>query len=156
MGRRKIVRERASDVSLEYVKTAIRNYEKMRKACEDIEIYNPSLLQKGGINLLAFDPKLTPSEETFITPKVYDQGKMDRYLEEKEKIYLLESGIHNLENRYRKIAHTLFIEGASWQETMETYCVSKMTLCRIRKEAINQIALFVDQYMFWKVQSLFG
>lgn len=156
MGRRKIVREYASDEGITYVKTTIRDYKRMRKFCDDTERNNPSLLQRGGINLSAFNPELTPSEETFVTPIVYDQKKMDEYLDEKEKIYLLESGIYNLEDRHKEVAYMLFIEGASWKETMEIHCISKMTLCRIRKEAINQIALFVDQYMQWKAKSLFG
>lgn len=156
MGRKKIIRECASEDSLQYVKTAIRNYKDMKKSCEEIEKNNPSLLQRGNINLTAFDPELNPSEETFVTPRVYDQKKMDKYLAEKEKVYLLESGIYNLDNRHREVANTLFIERASWQETMEKHSLSKMTLCRLRNEAINQIALYVEHYMLWKVQCLFA
>lgn len=156
MGRKKIVKPEATAESVAYTMTAIKEYSKLKSDCAKIETEHASMIRRGRLNTTAFHSDSEPTEDTFADPAVYEQTIMDDYLDMKEKVYLLERGIKELDERYREIAEMLFIEKRSWEDILSECCVSRMTLSRMRNEAINRIALSVDAYMEWKVQCLFA
>lgn len=157
MGRhRKIVLEPTAE-GIEYTLRAIQGYPKMRQFCDEFEKRHPSLLQKGNINTAAFNDMECLSIDTFVMPDLApcDSGIVDEYLENREKVYLLEYGVMKLNANIRPIAENLFIQRFTWDYVIKKHNISRMTVCRMRKAAINEIALVVDSYMIWKVQKVF-
>lgn len=71
-------------------------------------------------------------------------------------MYLLEYGIGKLDEPVKAVAEALFLMHLSWEKVMKKQCLSRMTVCRYRETAINQIVPGVDSYMDWKVRRLFA
>lgn len=157
MGRSKKEIIQPSEEGLIYAMEAIQGYSEMRQFCDDFELAYPSLFAKGKVNRSAFEELGCLSKDTFVMPDlaVFDADRMNDYLADREKVYLFEYALEQMENGIREIAESLFIGRLSWEEIMRKHCVSKMTVCRYRKEAIRQLAVIVDGYMEWKVQCLF-
>lgn len=157
MGRHKKVMLEPTAEGIDYTLRAINGYPKMRQFCDEFEKRYPSLLQKGNINAEAFNDMECLSTDTFIMPDLApcDSGLINEYLEKREKVYLLEYGVKKLNTNIRPIAENLFIQRLTWEDVMKKHSISRMTVCRIRKAAINEIAYVVDSYMIWKVQKVF-
>ncbi|MGN0986505.1 MAG: hypothetical protein ACI4OO_01560 [Otoolea sp.] len=157
MGRRKKYEEEASTEGKKYVLDTVRRYHQMKSDCTELENKRPSLIQRGNIDVAAFDVNDLLSENTFVDPVMTeaDQKVMDQYLADKEKVYLLEYGISILEEGQRSLAEDMFVKKMSRMELAEKWHFSQSTLTRHRKEIINSLALQVDAYMFWKAQTLF-
>lgn len=157
MGRQKKSRIQPSEEGLAYAKVAAVKYVKLRKSCMDFEQRHPSLLQRGKVRASAFEELECLSEDTFVMPDLAscDAPQMERYLADREKVYLFEYGMHRLEDTIRPIAESLFIKKLSWKEIMRMQNVSRMTVARYRNESLRQIAFIVDSYMEWKARVLF-
>lgn len=157
MGRRKKCVEEASAEGKKYVLDTIKRYHQMKSDCTELEHNRPSLIQRGNIDVAAFDIGIRLSKNTFVDPLMTeaDQKVVDRYLADKEKVYLFEYGIHTLEGGQRSLAEDMFVKNMPRIELVEKWHFSQSTLTRHRKELINKLALQVDAYMLWKAQTLF-
>lgn len=158
MGRRKKMRFQPSKEGMRYAITAIKRYTEMRQFCDKFEVMYPSLLKKGKVRTEAFEEMDCLSEDTFLMPDLApcDADKMDDYLANREMVYLFEYSLQQLDDVVRQIAESLFIKKMSWEEVMQKHCVSRMTVSRYRKAALQQMAIVVDNYMEWKARSLFA
>lgn len=135
----------------------VKRYRQMKSDCTELENKRPSLIQRGNIDVAAFDVNILLSENTFVNPIMTeaDQKVADKYLADKEKVYLFEYGISTLEEGQRSLAEDMFVKKMSRAELIEKWHISQSTLTRHRKEIINRLALQVDAYMLWKAQTLF-
>lgn len=156
MGRHKKTVLEPTAEGIAYTLRAIQRYPKMCQFCDEFEKRYPSLLQKGNINAEAFNDMECLSTDTFVMPDLApcDSGMVDEYLENREKVYLLEYGVMKLNIDIRPIAENLFIQRLTWDDVMKRHNISRMTVCRIRKAAINEIAYVVDSYMIWKAKKV--
>jgi hypothetical protein len=157
MGRKKKETVRVSEEGYAYTLYAIKNYRKMKQHCDDFETAYPSLIRRCEINADAFLEDRYPTPDTFVEPDMGrgDQSKVDYYLAEREKVYLLEHSIWKMNAELREVAESLFLVGLPWETIMKRQAISRMTLSRMRKAAILQVAAEVDDYMIWKAQQLF-
>lgn len=157
MGRRKKYGEEASAEGKNYVLDTVKRYRQMKSDCTELENKRPSLIQRGNIDVAAFDVNILLSENTFVNPIMTeaDQKVVDKYLADKEKVYLFEYGISTLEKGQRSLAEDMFVKKMSRTELVGKWHISQSTLTRHRKEIINRLALQVDAYMLWKAQTLF-
>ena len=156
MGRQKKSIIQPSEEGFAYAKGAAVKYVNLRRSCMDFEQLHPSLLQRRKVRVPAFEELEYLSEDSFVMPDLAscDAPQMERYLADKEKVYLFEYGMHRLDDMIRPIAESLFIKKLSWKETMRTQNVSRMTVARYRNESLRQIAFIVDSYMEWKARVL--
>lgn len=158
MGRKKKVVETATGAAMKYIMDAIHRYPEMRDSCAATENQRPLLLQRVNINPMAFLPEAEPSEELFVQPMLSgrDGALIDSYLADREKLYLLEHGIHGLDEELKEFAEAIFLGGLTRAEIEQSYCLSQSTITRKRNEVIRQLAVEVDSYMNWKAEMLFG
>lgn len=154
MGRRKKEQVLVPEESVQYVVALVKAYPKLHEFCSAFENERPGLIQFGGINLNAFKAEAYPSVDLFVEPAVPDRDyqKLAEYLDAKEKVYLLEHGVFNLEGRTREIAKALFLDEMSWYAIIYDFGVSRMTVDRERKKALSLLAKEVDSYMDWKAK----
>lgn len=157
MGRKKKRILQNSKEGTEYAVNAAHRYVEMRDYCDEFEARYPSLIQKGKIQTTAFEALDCLSADTFVMPDLApcDANKLDVYLANKERLYLFEYSLQQLDSDVRQVAESLFIERLSWQEVIQKYCISRMTVSRYRKTSLLQFAAVVDEYMEWKARSLF-
>ncbi len=158
MGRKKKNVERASVEATDFILEAIRQYPKMKEGCKNFEENRGFLLKHCQINLEAFVPEATPNEDLFIQPGIRgkDRKLIDAYLDDKEKVYLLEHGIMGLEGEVKEVAEALFLNQLSRVEVEKKFSLSQSTITRRRNEALRLLAIEVDSFMIWKSEILFA
>ena len=139
MGRKKKNVERASVEATDFILEVIRQYPKMKEGCKNFEENRGFLLKHCQINLEAFDRKL-----------------IDAYLDDKEKVYLLEHGIMGLEGEVKEVAEALFLKQLPRVEVERKFSLSQSTITRRRNEAVRLLAIEVDSFMIWKSEILFA
>ena len=134
------------------------DYPNLVELCADIERGKPSLLCNSGIDPAAFrsDKDLTTAMLVEPNATVYDEPELLRYLDAKERVYLLEHGVRNLAGAEQEVATMLFLKGTHWSVAADKLYLSKATIFRIRSQALVKLARGVDIFMNRKVQMLFG
>lgn len=157
MGRVTKQRAEADKESWQFVERAIASYAEMKQFCRRFEQEQEGLIKAAGIHPELFRAECYPSAKMLIVPDVTeaDAPALEEYLGVKETVYLLEHGIMKLDGRTREIAEDLFINNLSWESVIEKRNISRMTVSRERKKALEKIVLEVDAFMKWKVRHLF-
>lgn len=157
MGRPKKQKAEADEESRLFTERAIRTYSEMKRFCEGFEQKRAELIKASGIHPELFRAECYPSEGMLAAPDVTesDASAAENYLGAKESVYLLEHGIVKLTGRTREIAEDLFLHGGSWEEVCEKRNISRMTVSRERKKAIEEISLEVGAFMKWKARHMF-
>ena len=158
MGRKKKNVERASVEATDFILEAIRQYPKMKEGWKNFEENRGFLLKHCQINLEAFVPEAAPNEDLFIQPGIRgkDRKLIDAYLDDKEKVYLLEHGIMGLEGEVKEVAEALFLKQLPRVEVERKFSLSQSTITRRRNEAVRLLAIEVDSFMIWKSEILFA
>lgn len=157
MGRKKKDRKTATPEAKQYVLSVLKRIHEIDTYCEMVEQGRPVMLQRGNIEPQFFDASMGMSTASFVDPQMAecDQDDMDRYLAEKEHQYLLRKGMQILNAEGREFMQDMFVQKMDRCNMMRKWHLSQSTLTRYRNETINQLALFVDEYMRWKVETLF-
>lgn len=158
MGRKRKNVEQASTEATVFILEAIKQYPEMKERCKRFEESRNSLLKHCRINLEAFFPETAPNEELFIQPGIRgkDRKLIDAYLDDKEKVYLLEHGIMGLDGEVKKVAEALFLKQLPRVEVERKCSLSQSTITRRRNEAVRLLAIEVDAFMIWKSEILFA
>ena len=152
MGRRKIEKPQASEETIKLVKRMIKEYPQRKR-----EIY---AYEHSRVKMLRFVTTGLPfTKEEFDRVQNYEmkdlpqneKNALMRYFEDREIIFLLESGMETVpDGRYKDIAVDKMINGLGTTEIANKYNVCERTIKRAVHDAKYYIAAYVEYYKSWK------
>lgn len=152
MGRKKIEKPQVSDEMLKRVKWMIKEYPQRK-----YEIY---CYEHSNVKMKRFVPVGKPfTKEETLTIQKYQSMKLPtgeknallRYFEDRELVFLLESGMNIVpDGVYKDIATDKILAGLSTDDIMKKYGVCERTVKRAVHDVKLYIAAFVEQYRVWK------
>ena len=149
MGRRKIEKPQASEDTIKLVKQMIKEYPQRK-----YEIY---AYEHSKVKMLRYITTGLPfTKDEFDRVKYYaakdlprnEKNALMRYFEDREIVFLLESGMETVPKGQRKdIAHDRIFNNMNSHKIIEKYDVAYITYRRAMREAINYIGVYVENYV---------
>ena len=105
-----------SDYALRYIDEIRKDYRKMRENCARFEREHRAFCKRIGLDMNAFNINKHPdypSEDAFLLPNLSERDRemLGGYLDQQEKMYLLEQGVRNIADEdTRRIARAYYLE----------------------------------------------
>ena len=155
MGRRKIEKPQANEDTIKRVKQMIKEYPQRK-----YEIY---AYEHSKVKMKRFVPIGEPFvKEEVLNVQKYKAMKLPtgeknallRYFEDREIVFLLESGMATVpEGRHKDIADDKIFNRLNNQQIMEKYDLCYETVRRVMREIITLLSCYLDTYLSWKSEN---
>ena len=145
-----------SEYAVGFLKEIKKGYQVMEESCLSFEIEHESFCRCLKLDMCAFDIDVNPD---YPSEKIFQLGELsesDRqmlceYLGNREKMYLLEQCVRNIEdNDLRQIAHAYYIERKGQPDIATDIGHTKSYVSKKLKKAEKTMPETIDRYWDWK------
>ena len=146
-----------SECVIAYFEDMKKDFQKLKESCDLFEQEHRDFCLRIGLDLDAFNIQLHPNhppQEIFRKPNISERDMMmlGRYLSNREKMYILEQGVHSItDESIRQIAEAYYLERKNQQEiAAEIGCTKGTVSKKLSKAEKETMVKTADRYFDWK------